>query len=127
MLNGKRYNNYCIHPDTAVEAKNKKQARNIEEVIRDRLERKTNAPAKFGCTLAETAKYHLGTHAKHLASWPDIQTYSRELLDYFGHATDINAITDEDIAEYINWSREQTKKVWMGAHERQRRKDVASI
>ena len=113
ILNGKRYGGYCLHPDTNVEAKSKKQARNIEEVIRDRLGHKTNAPAKYGCTLAEAAKYHLDTHAKHLASWTDIQGYARELLDHFGHNTEINSITDEKVAQYVNWSREQTKKVWM--------------
>ena len=113
LLNGKRYGGYCAHPDTAIEAKNKKQARNIEEVIRDRLGRKTNSPAKFGCSLAETAAWHADNRAKHLASWPIIRTYIRELLEHFGAATDLNAITDDDVAAYINWSREQTKMVWM--------------
>lgn len=119
---GDRYQGYCTHPKTGQTAKNKTEAKTIEAIIKGHVksgektkEKQATLPTA-GFAFAEPIAFYLKKlHGK--ASFSLAQGYAREILDWFGPATDMADITEETIAEYTAWCRRQTRKTYIGRDE----------
>jgi integrase len=109
-----RITGYCVHPDTQEAATTERAAERIEALIHDRLKNKSSAPTVAGYSFAEAMEFFINNHARHLAEWPSVKPRTIELLEFFGTGTDVRAITEEKIADYIAWTRSQKIKQWTG-------------
>jgi integrase len=119
-LGGQRYAGYAIHPRTGKLAANEAEAKRIEALIREDLERraaeqpKPHRPNHDDYTLAQAlASWAVRKQGK--ANWPNQRTYLAELLSWFGAETPAADITAERCWAYITWAREQPILVWRGA------------
>src|SRR5258708_2978223 len=106
---------YCIHPETGAAARNKTEARRIEELLKGQLGRAPSAaitpPGTYPLAEAVAAWYPI---AKRLDSWPLIKEYLRELVDWFGAERPLESIDYGLLQAYVTHALEQPIKVWRG-------------
>lgn len=117
ICEGIRHQGYCIHSDGRP-AKNKTEATNIEDIIRGKIksgQKKKDAapPPVAGFAFAEPMAFYL-KRLQGKSDFKNVQTYAKELLSWFGPATDMADIDEAMVAEYTAWSRMQKKKVYIG-------------
>jgi hypothetical protein len=96
-----RYAEYCIHPDTGQHARNKRQADDIEalikaEVIRDGVAAQIRKPSH---TLAEAVELY-STFAKKSKDWGTLAHHLEILLGYFGHDKALDSFTAVEIERF---------------------------
>jgi hypothetical protein len=117
-LAGQRYQGYCVDPATNAEAKNRREATEIESTLRrsarqTHLDKKGVRPGTY--TLAMAAALHLqrkvGTD---LTILPTTSSYVAEILDFFGPAAPIAEITAAHVEEYRQRAATQKLRVWIG-------------
>jgi hypothetical protein len=127
-LGGQRYQGYCVDPATNAEAKNRREATEIESTLR-RSARQTNTLTRKGVrpgtyTLAMAAALHLqrkvGTDPDHIANH---KLYVAEILDFFGPATAVGEITAAHVEEYRQRAATQKLRVWIGGPDPKKRLD----
>jgi integrase len=111
VRNGTRHQGYAENPDTGAPARSKREAQEIEALLKARA--RTDAPpaprsaAVAGYTLAEALADYAENHARHTRDWGTQRGHIRELVSRLGPATVIEDMTPEDIDAYIQWSRAQ--------------------
>lgn len=110
----KRYQGYCVHPVSRVEARNKTQAREIEATIKEKLKAPALQAVVPGCTMSQAIAYFSKHQGQHLAEWKTMKSRLREILDFFGRDADVCTATEERLAEYVSWMRKQTIKTYVG-------------
>lgn len=113
-IENKSYIGYCIHPDTGLHAKTKREAQTIDTLMHERAKTQPSRPPVSGYSLLEAATYYYDNHAKYLGERSGIKARIEELVKWFGANTDIRAITDEDVERYTNWARKQTLRRYIG-------------
>jgi integrase len=125
-IDGVRYSNYCIHPETGEEAKNKREAKKIRDMIKaniqktidrgEKVKKEEERPVlKASITLAEVFDFYL-EKMEGKASEPNVKSYIREMLDFFGGSTQIEKVEDR-IYDYIEFSKKQKVRVYVGKDE----------
>ncbi|MFN3827834.1 MAG: tyrosine-type recombinase/integrase [Micavibrio sp.] len=121
--NGDRHQGYCVHPKTGKPAQNRTEAKTIEDILKGKIkaggtEKKEAPPAPVaGFCFAEPIAFYL-KKIKDKPSFPLAQGYAKELLEWFGPATDMADIDEEAIAEYTAWARTQSVKTYVGKNDR---------
>jgi integrase len=121
----KPFRGYCVHPKTGEPARNKREALAFETAVKGIVTAQTSdtetasAPARATYTVVQMITAYAATARRH-KSWTEIQRYCRELIAYFEPDTDANSIDDARVWEYIAWSREQPKRVWIGGPRKRR-------
>ena len=127
-LGGQRYQGYCVDPATNAEAKNRREATEIESTLR-RSARQTHTLTRKGVrpgtyTLAMAAALHLqrkvGTDSDHIANH---KLYVAEILDFFGPAAPIAEITATHVEEFRQHAATQKLRVWIGGPDPTKRHD----
>jgi hypothetical protein len=122
---GARYQGYCIDPASQAAAKNRKEAKEIEQEIR-RLARQRQKLAKSGIqagayTLVQACALHLARKADNAPEdFDNHKLYVREIRDFFGPAKSMSDITAEDAEAYRKHAAAQTVKVWTGGPKRKK-------
>ncbi|MCB9990709.1 MAG: tyrosine-type recombinase/integrase [Rhodospirillales bacterium] len=120
-VNKQRYTGYCDHPTTGEHAKNKTEARKIENLIKAEVQKKLENPEeaeplpKVGFTLAEPLSYYL-KKLEDKACFASARSYTDELLTFFGGETPMEDVEDR-IDEYIAYSKKQKVRFWAGRDE----------
>ncbi|MCP4393099.1 MAG: site-specific integrase [Alphaproteobacteria bacterium] len=121
--NGRRYAGYCVHPETGEylekdDEKHKKLAKSIEayEKAKIKFQKKPiKKPADLDAyTLAEAVLDYSENVAQRYRSWKDIKIRLDEILFYFGPLAPLNEIDVPQIDKYINYSCNQSVKIFMG-------------
>ncbi len=125
---GERHQGYCVDPDTGEDAATKTEATRIETRLKALADQ-----AHKGAVAAGTASALRGareqseeplTVARAFAAyaarkdggrnWANGRIYVRELVTWFGPCTDVRAVTEQRIWDYIAWSRQQPVLVYTG-------------
>lgn len=128
QVGGQRYQGYCVDPATNAEAKNRREATEIESVLR-RSARQTYTLTRKGVrpgtyTLAMAAALHLqrkvGTDSEHMANH---KLYVAEILGFFGPATAIADITALGVEAFRQHAATQKLRVWIGGPDPKKRLD----
>lgn len=128
QLGGQRYQGYCVDPATNAEAKNRREAAEIESMLRRSarqsytLTRKGVRPGIY--TLAMAAALHLqrkvGTDSVHMANH---KLYVAEILSFFGPATAIADIAAPEVEAFRQRAATQKLRVWIGGPDPKKRLD----
>lgn len=119
MVKGRRYTGYCVDPATGEAATSQSRAREIEAAVKQAVRSAprviTNAAFRGGMTFGEAVLLHIesqvGSSPEYIAN---LELYGRELLQYFGEATPVAAITQRHVDDYRAWCAEQPLKIWKG-------------
>jgi integrase len=118
IRNGTRYQGYAEHPETGEPARSKREAQEIEALAKARARMETPPVRKSadvaGYTLAEALADYADKHARHKRDWVTQKGHLRELLAHFNPATVVEEMTPEDIDAYIQWSRAQPTRRYIG-------------
>ncbi len=120
VASGKRYQGNCVDPDDDAVAETKRQAREIEDKLRQRARQARRAghdviakPGDF--LLAQAIALHLQAQTDsselHVLN---LERYAAEILGFFGFDTIVTAITQEKVLEYRTFCSRQTVKVFRG-------------
>jgi integrase len=120
QINGKRYNRYCIDPDTGAEPNNQTEADKIVVKIKARLltavDKKSTAVVESEPLTVLEAFVDYANRMKGQRNWSNNQTYVRELVNYFGAQTHVISIDEKKIWDYILWARQQPVMVYVGGN-----------
>lgn len=115
---GERYQGYCIDPESGEPARNKRQAQQIEALLKAQAgkapqgETLTTAPG--ATTFAEVIADYAENHARHCRTWTTMRYQLRELVNFFGLETPAESLKPDHIAQYIDWSRKQPVRKYKG-------------
>lgn len=117
---GRRYQGNCVDPDDDSVAETKRQAREIEDKIRQRARQARRAgrdvaakPGDF--LLAQAIALHLQAQTDSSALHvQNLERYSAEILGFFGYDAIVTRITQEKVLEYRAFAARQTVKVYRG-------------
>ena len=112
VRNGKRYFDYCSDPETNEPARNKTEAKNIEQQTIAQV----SAGRRHDVKGYSVAKGFAAYAAKHQtdANWTNRRAQIAELVAFFGAATQMSAIDEAWIDKYVAASRATRIKIWMG-------------
>ena len=122
QYSGERYQGYCVHPKEKTLARNKTEARKIEEIIKGNV-KKSDIPQKelvaantTEFTLAEAFAYYL-KRKKGDSDFQNVKTRVLELLDFFGHSTSMRSLTESEVERYKDFAKLQPAKKYIGKDE----------
>lgn len=113
QINGVRHQNYCLDAQ-GEPVTNKSAAKQAEGVAKRLATIAPKLPQGAAITLRMVIADLLSRWQRE-KEWANKQRNSREIVDYFGAATPITAITDDRIHRYVDFCVSQTVKVWTGA------------
>lgn len=115
QIDGKRHAPACIHPDTGQPAKNRREAKRIEELLKARAVMLIGeAPTAAPYTVAK-AFSAFATRKRAGGNWDNQRIYVRELVAQFGPDTPVRELDEQSVWDYIAWAREQPLMVYVGA------------
>lgn len=115
VLKGKRHQGVCIHPDTHIEATGKRQAEQIESLIRERAG-KADATAPMPASaypLAAACNAHLVAVKKH-RSWDKISRQIATIIAHFGPLRPVAEIGKAEIVAFRNALSDAPMKIFVG-------------
>lgn len=116
---GVRYQGYCVDPTTGEDAKSRPQAIEIEALVKRAVRRSNDAsrsistPGTF--TLGQAVLLHIESQSEsspeHVAN---LELYSRELFQHFGHNRPIADIDQVEVDGYRTKAAKEKTLVWKG-------------
>lgn len=112
-----RKHGYCIDPKTGAHARNKTEAKAIEDAIRVAVRNDTSyrPAAATGYAIEQCFATYLKT-LKNRGGFIHARDHVAEFLrqDAFRPGRLVSEITDQDILDYIEWALDQRVAIWMG-------------
>jgi integrase len=119
VLAGKRYRGACVDRQTGRRAANRTEARQLE-IVEKAAARQAQALDRSAArgdsyTIAQAAAAWLSRKAGRTASHVDnVRLYVAEILAFFGPATPIGEIRDDQVEAYRRHATAQPLRVWAG-------------
>lgn len=115
--NKRRYFGYCIDPATGQPARNKTEAKRIEEAIRVSI--RNNPESRAGAPRGYTYAQAFATYLKTLTGrggFTSARDHIAEFLKRPQFRPDrlITDTSDQDIQDYIDWARQQQVMIYLG-------------
>jgi integrase len=122
---GERHAGYCVDLETDDPARNKTEAKRIEEKLKVRAgaaakaaRDRQSASDATGVTVAMILQEYLSRASQRNRSASLNATYAREIAGYFGAGRLLSDITERDIDEFRRWLMAQPVKSYLGGPRR---------
>jgi integrase len=119
MIEGVRHAGQARDPDTGQPARNRTEAKRIEDALRVAARSSAQAAAAVPAPGTYTLAQAIGawaTRKRGADNWVNNQVYAREILRHFGPATPVAAIDEAAVWGYVAWSRDQQVRIWAGGN-----------
>lgn len=116
VLDGVRHAGQARDSATGEPARNRTDAKRIEEALRVAARASAKAPEvpPPGAYMLAQAISAWSARKRGMDNWVNNQVYAREILRHFGAATPVTAIDEAMIWGYVAWSRDQHVRIWAG-------------
>lgn len=114
VVRGERHSAYCVDPDTGERARNRTDAKRIEDKLKVAARDARPAPVAPDAYILAQALAAYIPRKRGKANWQNERTYIHEVTTWFGAWRPIVGITEALCWEYIAWAREQPVLIYAG-------------